>query len=173
LIDATLDSIQLSNIDIEPQKEKSKKVEEEKIQFPETHELNQLKFLNLYYHQNEQQEITEDVLVHDLIYIFQGIHGRYIKFNPETDKFTIDDRIKIPKPTYELISKLSELGWLYRQIHQFTYQVQPIGLVRQRFCAALQKELTEYYKLITVLESQLIAMDTGTSSKNKIFRNFG
>ncbi|ORX56573.1 hypothetical protein BCR36DRAFT_367541 [Piromyces finnis] len=151
LIDTTLDSIQLSNIDIEPKKEDSQ-VEEEKIHFPETQELNQLKFLNLYYHQNEQQEITEDVLVHDLIYIFQGIHGRYIKFNPETDKFTIDERLKIPKPTYELISKLSELGWLYRQIHQFTYQVQPIGLVRQRFCAALQKELTEYYKLITVLE---------------------
>ncbi|ORX79680.1 Spc97/Spc98, partial [Anaeromyces robustus] len=113
-------------------------------------------------------EIIEDVLVHDLIYIFQGIHGRYIKFNPETDKFTIDEKIKIPKPTYELISKLSELGWLYRQIHQFTYQVQPIGLVRQRFCAALQNELTEYYKLITVLESQLITSGS-SEEKNKNF----
>jgi len=43
----------------------------------------------------EQQEITEDVLVHDLIYIFQGIHGRYIKFNPESDNFIIDERVNL------------------------------------------------------------------------------
>jgi len=171
LIDATLDSIQLSNIDIEPQEKTTGKTTEkttEKMKIPENQELNQLKFLNLYYHQNEQQEITEDVLVHDLIYIFQGIHGRYIKFNPESDNFIIDERLKIPKPTYELISKLTELGWLYRQIHQFTYKVQPIGLVRQRFCAALQNELTEYYKLITVLESQLMASSSEENNENFI-----
>lgn len=52
LIDATLDSIQLSNIDIEPQKEESREETKEKLYFSENQELNQLKFLNLYYHQN-------------------------------------------------------------------------------------------------------------------------
>ena len=52
---------------------------------------------------------------------------------------------------------MGELGWLFRRVCKYLDARQGdknLGLVGQSFCAAIQKELTEYYRLVAVLEAQ-------------------
>jgi gamma-tubulin complex component 3 len=67
----------------------------------------------------------------------------------------------IPAPTRALLHELSELGWLYRKIDQAVNvdgeeqrAGRVIGMVEQSLHAALKDEMTEYYRLVAVLEGQ-------------------
>ena len=56
------------------------------------------------------------------------------------------------------VSKLCEVGWLYRQLHQYTEaagQETGAGLVSQSFVTAVRAELTEFYRLLAGLEQNL------------------
>ncbi|KAI9022722.1 Spc98 family-domain-containing protein [Phycomyces nitens] len=111
--------------------------------------------------------IPESALLRDLIFIFQGIDGQYIKFDPGSDEYSINSKIAVTKPTKDLVYYLSELGWLYKRVLLFvkTKSNDPsIGLVGQAFCSTLQHELTEYYRLIAVLEAQIKKQTSGTSN---------
>lgn len=60
------------------------------------------------------------------------------------------------KPTQDMVNKLAETGYLYMKISNFVKNnVSCKSLVGQSLCAAIQKELKEYYKLIAVLEAQI------------------
>lgn len=92
-----------------------------------------------------------------MIYVFQGIDGKFIKFDQIEDAYRIDRDIGVSSATRALVNKLCELGWLYLKIRRFLDARsgnKALGLVGQSFCAALQLELTEYYRLIAVFESQ-------------------
>ncbi|KAI9275027.1 Spc98 family-domain-containing protein [Helicostylum pulchrum] len=102
--------------------------------------------------------VTESDLLRDLIFIFQGIDGQYIKFNPELNDYSLISGISVSKPMEEMVFKLADIGWLYIKIRKFiqlNVDNPNIGLVGQSLCAALQHELTEYYKLIAILEAQI------------------
>ncbi|EDV25710.1 uncharacterized protein TRIADDRAFT_23488, partial [Trichoplax adhaerens] len=103
-------------------------------------------------------ELSEDILIRDLIYTFQGINGKVIKLDQSVDAFRVDFNVGVPKHSRELVHKLAEIGWLYRKIRKFIDQHstdQAYGLVGQSFCTALQDELTEFYRLIAVLDAQV------------------
>lgn len=64
----------------------------------------------------------------------------------------------ISTPTKQLIHKLSEVGHLYIRVDRFIREREArsgIGMIEQSLCHHLQSQLTEYYRLIAVLESQL------------------
>uniref|UniRef100_A0A4X2LVL4 Uncharacterized protein n=1 Tax=Vombatus ursinus TaxID=29139 RepID=A0A4X2LVL4_VOMUR len=61
-------------------------------------------------------EITEAALVRDILYVFQGIDGKYIKMSNSENCYKVEGK---------------------------------------SFCAALHQELKEYYRLLSVLHSQL------------------
>ncbi|XP_041358285.1 gamma-tubulin complex component 3 homolog [Gigantopelta aegis] len=103
-------------------------------------------------------EIPEASLIKDLMYCFQGIEGKWIKFDSGRESYRIDPQAGIPKAVRQLISKLAECGWLYNKIKHYVESRsfdKAFGLVGQSFCTALHEELTEYYRLIAVLEAQL------------------
>ncbi|KAG9292620.1 hypothetical protein G9A89_006992 [Geosiphon pyriformis] len=107
---------------------------------------------------NTKYEISEVLLLRDVVYVFQGIDGQFIKFNTESDSYIVDPKVGVPRPTRDLITKLSELGLLYRRVDSFVktrVNDSSIGLVGQAFCSALQRELTEYFKLMAVLEAHI------------------
>jgi gamma-tubulin complex component 3 len=61
-------------------------------------------------------------------------------------------------PTKQLIHRLSEVGHLYIRVDRFIREREArsrIGMIEQSLCHHLQSQLTEYYRLIAVLESQL------------------
>ncbi|XVF75936.1 hypothetical protein PTKIN_Ptkin13bG0227300 [Pterospermum kingtungense] len=72
----------------------------------------------------EENEVTEQVLVRDVLYACQGIDGKFVKFDSNLDAYALPDLVK------------------------------GVGTVGQAFFAALQDELSEYYKLLAVLEAQ-------------------
>jgi gamma-tubulin complex component 3 len=60
------------------------------------------------------------------------------------------------------VRKLCEVGWLFRKVRGFisdnvsrlpSDSATEVGTVAQAFCSALQEELSDYYKLLAVLES--------------------
>lgn len=102
-------------------------------------------------------EASDALLIRDLIYVFQGIDGKLIKYDQISDGYRIERGIGVSYTTRALVNKLSELGWLFTKIRRYLDARagdKALGLVGQSFCAALQLELTEYYRLIAVFEAQ-------------------
>ncbi|XP_053403084.1 gamma-tubulin complex component 3-like [Mercenaria mercenaria] len=120
--------------------------------------------------ENTSFEIPESELVKDLVYVFQGIEGKWIKFDVSKDAYKVDAQAGIPKAIRQLVSKLAECGWLFNKVKNYVETRsadKTFGLVGQSFCAALQQELTEYYRLVAVLESQLQEeLDQGIGMSN-------
>ncbi|OCT92539.1 hypothetical protein XELAEV_18015595mg [Xenopus laevis] len=107
-------------------------------------------------------EITETSLVRDLLYVFQGIDGKFVKMCNSENCYKVDGKVAVSKSLKDITSKLSELGWLHNKIKKYTDQRsldRAFGLVGQSFCAALHQELKEYYRLLSVLHSQLQVED--------------
>jgi gamma-tubulin complex component 3 len=108
----------------------------------------------------EENEVCEEVLVRDVLYACQGIDGKYVKFDKTADGYVLSDLVKVPRATRIMVRKLCELGWLFRKVKGYIsesmdrFPAEDVGTVGQAFCAALQDELSDYYKLLAVLEAQ-------------------
>ncbi|KAF8952057.1 Gamma-tubulin complex component 3 [Haplosporangium bisporale] len=109
-------------------------------------------------HQGKEQEVEESALLRDLMFVFQGIDGKMVKFGAESGTCSIDPSFNISNSTRGLVNRLTELGWLYKRINtyvQTTLKESTAGLVGQSFCSALQHELVDYFRLIAVLEAHI------------------
>ncbi|PWA61831.1 Spc97/Spc98 [Artemisia annua] len=90
----------------------------------------------------------------------QGIDGSYVLFDESVDGYIFPDSIKVGKSVRLMVRKLCELGWLFRKVKGYVDESverfcdEDVGTVSQAFCAALQDELGEYYKLLAVLQAQ-------------------
>ncbi|KAL2464741.1 Gamma-tubulin complex component 3 [Forsythia ovata] len=108
----------------------------------------------------EENDVSEEVLVRDVLYACQGIDGKYVKFDEKVDGYVLIELIKVPRATRVMVQKLCELGWLFKKVKGYImegmdrFPSEDVGTVGQAFCAALQDELSEYYKLLAVLEAQ-------------------
>ncbi|XP_027069148.1 gamma-tubulin complex component 3-like isoform X2 [Coffea arabica] len=108
----------------------------------------------------EENEVSEEALVRDVLYACQGIDGNYVKFDEKADGYMLPELVKVSRATHVMVRKLCELGWLFRKVKGYIsesmerFPAEDVGTVGQAFCAALQDELSEYYKLLAVLEGQ-------------------
>ncbi|KAK2147394.1 hypothetical protein LSH36_555g02025 [Paralvinella palmiformis] len=103
-------------------------------------------------------ELSEAVILRELVYVFRGIEGKYIKYDVTKEGYRIDAKAGIPRALRKAVAKLAECGWMYNQIWKYADSRstdRAFGLVGQSFCDALHQELTEYYRLMSVLEAQL------------------
>uniref|UniRef100_A0A8C7FA02 MCF.2 cell line derived transforming sequence like n=1 Tax=Oncorhynchus kisutch TaxID=8019 RepID=A0A8C7FA02_ONCKI len=113
-------------------------------------------------------EVGEAALVRDILYVFQGIDGKFIKMSNTDNCYKIDSKVVLCKSLRDTSSRLAELGWLHNKIRKYTDSRsldRAFGLVGQSFCASLHQELKEYYRLLAVLHSQLqVEDDLGVES---------
>lgn len=103
-------------------------------------------------------EVSEAALVRDILYVFQGIDGKFIKMNAQENCYKIDSKVVLCKSFRDTSIRLAELGWLHNKVRKYTDARsldRAFGLVGQSFCASLHQELKEYYRLLSVLHSQL------------------
>ncbi|XP_067569746.1 gamma-tubulin complex component 3 isoform X3 [Pseudorca crassidens] len=103
-------------------------------------------------------EVAEAALVRDILYVFQGIDGRNVKMSNADNCYKVEGKANLNKSLRDTTARLAELGWLHNKIRKYTDQRsldRSFGLVGQSFCAALHQELKEYYRLLSVLHSQL------------------
>ncbi|XP_024364423.1 gamma-tubulin complex component 3 isoform X2 [Physcomitrium patens] len=124
-----------------------------------------------------ESDVSEMAIVRDVLYACQGIDGRYVKYNEDADGYMIDESIRVPKSTRTLVRRLCEVGWLYLRVKNHISEslengpLEAIGTVGQAFCAALQEELADFYRLMAVLESQVhhpIPLMVGADSGNSV-----
>lgn len=103
---------------------------------------------------------AENKLLRDLLYIFQGIGGKYIKFDPRSECYLIDPALRVRPQVRDTTLCLCELGYLYNKVAIYIQRAEGIdsskGLVVQAFGFALQEELHDYYRLLAVLEQELM-----------------
>ncbi|KAM9334000.1 gamma-tubulin complex component 3 isoform 1-T1 [Symphorus nematophorus] len=107
-------------------------------------------------------EVSEAALVRDILYVFQGIDGKFIKMSAQDNCYKIDGKVVLCKSLRDTSSRLAELGWLHNKVRKYTDARsldRAFGLVGQSFCASLHQELKEYYRLLSVLHSQLQVED--------------
>jgi gamma-tubulin complex component 3 len=82
----------------------------------------------------------------------------------------------IPAPTKVLIHRLAELGYLYNRVEGFVRQrdsASEIGMIEQSLCHYLQAQLTEYYRLIAILETQMSQNDNLVIVADQVENNTG
>ncbi|XP_076946952.1 gamma-tubulin complex component 3-like [Bidens hawaiensis] len=106
----------------------------------------------------EENDVSENELVTDVLSVCQGIDGRYVKFDDIVDSYVLSESIKVQRGSRIMVHKLCELGWLFRKVDRYVTGniVENVGLVVKSFCVALQDELVEYHKLLRVLRSQSV-----------------
>ncbi|PPQ72575.1 hypothetical protein CVT26_003706 [Gymnopilus dilepis] len=115
--------------------------------------------------------LNESLLVRDTLYLMQGISGKYVRFaisqaSEKTLVFTSDSKAAISPSTQALVHRLAELGYLYSRIDAFVRERENapgVGMIEQSLCHYLQTQLTEYYRLIAVLETQLSSTRSSTN----------
>ena len=93
----------------------------------------------------------------DVLFVLQNIDGALLKWDEKRDTFAPPQGMPCPR-VRQLVGRLYELGWLFRQIDVYNKaQMAPggsRGLVAQSFCHALRAELGEWYQLLAVLDAQ-------------------
>ncbi|KAL1528856.1 hypothetical protein AB1Y20_010179 [Prymnesium parvum] len=98
--------------------------------------------------------LSEETLVRELLFVMQGIDGVHIKWEGAKDAFVVPRDTLMPAGARQLVGRLCELGWLYKQVQAYVHEGAGAGLVPQSFRHALQVELTEWFQLIAILEAQ-------------------
>jgi len=102
--------------------------------------------------------VSEDDVLRDLLYVFQGIDGKFISYSILDDTYTVSSSVSVGESARGIILELCELGWLYRKVIDYVQKHTDTlyaGQVVQSFCFAIQGELNEYFRLLAVLEQQL------------------
>lgn len=103
-----------------------------------------------------EESISEDVLVQDLIYSFQSVEGKILKLDSSYG-FQIDPVAKINRSQKQAVLRLSELGYLHSVVRKGLERmsVTGAGRVTDSFVAALHKELSEYYRFIAIMQEEV------------------
>lgn len=101
-------------------------------------------------------DVLEADLMQDLIYVMQGIDGTYVHWNPIKSAYVVRPDTHLSRPTRSMVASLSELGGLTRDIQSYIKEVDTRGrLFEQSFCTELKQEMSEYYRLVSDIESKL------------------
>ncbi|KAJ1460333.1 Spc98 family-domain-containing protein [Pelagophyceae sp. CCMP2097] len=97
----------------------------------------------------------EELLVRDVLYIFQGIDGRYVRLEPRSQTYVVDRGLAAKLSTLDQVRELCEVGWIFRRVRKAAQAPQVHGRVDAAFRAVLFDELTDFYRILAVLEAQL------------------
>ncbi len=121
--------------------------------------------------QSDDEVAMEQAILKDILFVLQGIDGKYVKFCEATFRHVVDPSVLplLPPGSGDLIAHVCEMSWLYSHVEvcvnctdemKDTRDVRP-GLVRQAFAYSIGEELTEYYRFLAILDSQLGASEAG------------
>lgn len=55
----------------------------------------------------------------DLLFVFQGIDGQYIKYELLSDAYILSPTVVVSPSTQKLIQELSEIGWLFKKVNEW------------------------------------------------------
>lgn len=119
-------------------------------------------------------ELTESVLVRDLVFVLQGLEGQHFKYNAQTDRYELPEKANVPRPRRILSHRIAELGALFSKVRQYLAKTQvshsrassQLGLIAQSFREGIAEEIVSYYRMISVLEAQVNLASAPPHQKN-------
>ena len=108
----------------------------------------------------------ESLLIRDLIYVFQGIDGKYIKYDSRSELYVVDPALGLKQAVKDTVLCLCELGFLFKIVSSYIHKANGgnnvitkdavnKGQVVQAFAFSLNEELHDYYRLLAVLDVEL------------------
>ncbi|KAF8655241.1 hypothetical protein AX16_003145 [Volvariella volvacea WC 439] len=130
--------------------------------------LSKAEILHEYRSRIGRPHIPEGFLLRDTLYLLQGISGKYVRFSLQDQEggrlvFVDETKYLIPPSTKVLLHRLAEVGYLYARVDAYVREREGganVGMIEQSLCHHLHNQLTEYYRLIAVLESQMVSNDS-------------
>lgn len=118
--------------------------------------------------------ITEKDLINDLLFVFEGINGKYIAYDAEEDAYVLNKIIPWNEDIYNIVNSLSEIGWLYKKIKMYLDFYKESNIQSQfikSFVNALQNELNNYFKLISFFRKLNSEQNTNNNMNDKRSQN--
>ncbi|KAJ3271184.1 Gamma-tubulin complex component 3 [Terramyces sp. JEL0728] len=100
--------------------------------------------------------LSESEIVKELLFVFQAIDGKYIRFVPIMKKYVLDERVVLPSPTISLIYKLTVLGELTKGINDQLLDLQKLSLMsifQQSLLSSVQDEMQDFLKYPPLTDS--------------------
>jgi len=66
-----------------------------------------------------QQEVGEDLLVRDLLFVFNGIETQLISYHMLEDAFLLNKDLPVSPSQRKIVNELCELGWLFKKVYEW------------------------------------------------------
>ncbi|KAI0815773.1 Spc98 family-domain-containing protein [Xylaria sp. FL0064] len=118
-------------------------------------------------------EVQEAAMIEDLLFVFMGYEGQYIRYsygyNPS------DERDRLQGPTFKILPGLDpslqdltlsmiQMATHYSALEMFVnvQSRQEFGIVNHALCAAIRKILNEYLVMVAQLETQFLTNESFT-----------
>ena len=79
----------------------------------------QLDYLRTLRFSSPQGEVNEDMIVRELLFVFQGIDGNFIQYQLLEDAYVLVPQITVSPSAHKLICELCELGWLFKKVNDW------------------------------------------------------
>ena len=98
--------------------------------------------------------INEKDIINDLLFVFEGINGKYISYDAAEDAYVLNKLIPWSEEIYNIVNSLCEIGWLYKKIKLYLDYFKESNIQSQfikSFIYSIQNELNDYFKLISFL----------------------
>jgi gamma-tubulin complex component 3 len=74
------------------------------------------------------------------------------------DGYVLSSNLTVSASTHKIVAELAELGWLFKKVNEWLSKNndarESVSLVAQSLTFAINAELTEYYRLLAILDSQ-------------------
>ncbi|KAJ1893826.1 Microtubule-nucleating Tub4p (gamma-tubulin) complex component [Kickxella alabastrina] len=106
-------------------------------------------------------DVNETDLVHDLVYVMQGIDGTYIRWSGSRN-YVIRADLRLSRPTRAMATSICELGAMARTIQEYIAWVDASGkLSEQSFSAELRAEMTVYFAVVADVEARVAQVPRG------------
>jgi gamma-tubulin complex component 3 len=100
---------------------------------------------------NLEIDLTEDEILRDLLFCFNGVSGNHIQYDAKIDAFALKNNTPVSEQVRSLVNQLAEIAWLHFKIQNFL-NVPLQSMAAQALQLAVKEELLEYQKLIAVLD---------------------
>ena len=65
------------------------------------------------------EEVTEEQLVRDLLFVFQGIQGTHVTYSLLEGAFIIQPSLVLSPSHRKLVHELAEMGWLFKKVQEW------------------------------------------------------
>lgn len=103
--------------------------------------------------------ISEHELMQEVIFALQGIESKTLRLEP-CGGFRVDTKADLSVNQKQIILRLAEVGYLHNKVKEFCDNAElKFGLMYQSMVSAFREELTNYYKLIAILQEHLANSD--------------